>query len=107
MFIVSLSLATSLNIFDVLVIRLRLSLNQPPQQLPGLPQPPKELPQLSGLPQQLPGMFPMKSLLEEAVLWADISFARFLLLHDLQSSSSLFPKTKNSLISPQSPHLYS
>jgi hypothetical protein len=78
----------------------RLSLNQPPQQLPGLPQ-------LLGLPQQLPGMFPIKSLLEEAVLWADISFARFLLLHDLQSSSSLFPKTKNSFISPQFPHLYS
>lgn len=76
-------------------------INQAPQQLPGLPQ-------LLGFPQQPPGMLPLKLFPETEVLCAEISFERFVPLHDLQDNSApLFPKIKNSLISPQSWHLYS
>jgi hypothetical protein len=72
----------------------------PEQQLPGLPQ---EL----GLPQQPPGLSAIKPLPEPTVLWADMSFSRFWLLQDLQLTSSSFLRTSNSLICPQSLHLYS
>jgi hypothetical protein len=72
----------------------------PPQQLPGFPQ---EL----GAPQHPPGIPGMEFWLEFAVLCADNSFSRCLLLQCLQHNSSAFPNTMNSLIEPQSSHLYS
>lgn len=45
--------------------------------------------------------------LSGCVLWADRILSIFWLLHDLQDRLSLSPNTINSLISPQSLHLYS
>jgi hypothetical protein len=72
----------------------------PEQQPPGLPHEPGE-------PQQppKPGIEAGPEALD--VLWTDISFVSFVPLHDRQATSSSAEKTINSLIVPQSSHLYS
>jgi hypothetical protein len=78
-----------------------ISADQLAQQPPGDPHEP-------GDPQQPPPKSGIGDGPEEdVVLCADISFVKFVPLHERQTTSSSAEKTMNSLIVPQSSHLYS